>query len=258
MELLPSRSCILAAFEISWNQKSSGNAPVERRQVGTMSSGKLEQVGVGCPACSFAPLRPCSRSHVVWQERVGGAKHLDHALEHGTGLIRSNPAARSLNRDADEAEFRDRRGQELRAEPSSLSGEPNRDARMIGVVSPSPSDQQIDVEEVVHGKSDSISQTELVVSGGSSGPPEKAIDPTISHLMIWMGTSFRASPRARLRRNSDTESSASRACLRISSASSSVTLNESVFIGNTVLPNQALSNGGLMVGVQEQDRAEKG
>ncbi len=55
--------------------------------------------------------------------------------------------------------------------------------------------------------------------------------------MTWMDIVSNASPRARFRKNSETERSASRASLRISSASSSVTLNESVLIGHIVLPN---------------------
>ena len=90
--------------------------------------------------------------------------------------------------------------------------------------------------QVVHGNESSISLTEAVVSGGSSGEPAKTLAPV--RLLRTSLTAARACPppRALRRRNSDRLSFDRRALVRRIRASSSVTLDDNVCMrcdGNT-------------------------
>ena len=46
------------------------------------------------------------------------------------------------------------------------AGDPVNDSLMVQVIGPAPGYEEIDVEQVFHGKSERISRTDSVVSGG--------------------------------------------------------------------------------------------
>ena len=96
------------------------------------------------------------------------------------------------------------------------------------VIGPPPRDEDIDIEEVLHGKSERSSRTDSVVSGGWSSGAAKIIAPVCRQRTrrgfrgLWVGR------LARRRRYSETLIPSFFACDLIKRASSSLTLNEIV------------------------------
>jgi hypothetical protein len=107
---------------------------------------------------------------------------------------------------------------------------------MIHMIGPTPGDKHIHVEKVLHGKSASSSRTDSVVSGAWFSNAAKISAPVRGQRIRRGALLTGGSALERRRKYSETLNPSFLACLRISRASSSVTLNVIVTIGNTVLP----------------------
>jgi len=99
---------------------------------------------------------------------------------------------------------------------------------VIGVLFPSPSHQHVNVEQVFHGKSASISRTVSVVSGRAPAGDEKIFAPVCSQRTRRTGSDGLPLPKARPRTYSDRVIFLLRASDFIRRASSRVTLNVNV------------------------------
>lgn len=144
--------------------------------------------------------------------------------------------AGALDGNADKTKLRNRRGQQKRFPTPLHLGDPRGSPRMLGMISPAPSHEQIHIEEVPHGKSASRPRTDSVVRGALSGAGAKIMAP-----VYWHGTrpilpGRSASGCARLRRYSETDMFWLLASSRIWRASTAETLNVIVGMGNTVIP----------------------
>jgi len=108
---------------------------------------------------------------------------------------------------------------------------------MLGMIRPSPSDQNVHIEQEFHqGKSTSISRTPRVVSGAVPGELSKIIAPVNSQRTRRSVPADGVVPVALRRRYSDRVVRSAFAKERIIRASSSLTLKVMVFTGNTVIP----------------------
>ena len=202
-----------------------------------MTYGQSHEMGVGGSGCAGAPQRPWpGRGLIVGQERVFPAKSSKHSFQRFGNLFNGEQSSSALKRDPDEAQFRNRRGCQRRSPFRFRRGNPSRRPGMIHMIGPSPSDQNVDIEQVFHhGKSDSISRTFPVVSGFWPDGA-KIIAPVYSQRTLCGGSEDCGSALAWRRRYSDRLVRCFFARERISRASSSLTLNEMVCIwyyGNT-------------------------
>jgi hypothetical protein len=103
------------------------------------------------------------------------------------------------------------------------------------MISPRPGDKGVHVQELVHGKSDSISFTDSRLRGAYSGLPSNTGAP-VNFALTTCGGGEEVGV-ARRRRYSETEIPAAFACWRISYASPSRTLKVSAIMGKTVIPS---------------------
>ena len=155
------------SIPLPWgNEKRAGDSCVERGQLRSVCCGELQKVGIGCPRCSRTPFRKSTRGLIVGELDVPSAQGGHHAGQRLCCLLDSHAASGPLHRDPYEAEFRDGGGHQLYRLPSSEDANPRRGPLMIDVIGPAPGDQDVDVQQVIHGKSDSSSRTASVVSGG--------------------------------------------------------------------------------------------
>src|SRR5438552_18995457 len=105
---------------------------------------------------------------------------------------------------------------------------------MLDVVRPTPGDENIDIREILHGKSERSSRTDSVVSGGWFSGGAKIIAPVCGQRTRRGARDGGIGVLARRRRYSETLMPSFLADDRISRASSLVTLKVIVIIGNTV------------------------
>src|SRR5712691_13175544 len=95
---------------------------------------------------------------------------------------------------------------------------------MVDVIGPTPGDQDVDIQEVFHGKSDRSSRTDSVVSGGWFSGAAKIIAPVCGQRTFRGFLEAGIETLARRRRYSETLIRSFLARDRIRRASSSVTL----------------------------------
>jgi hypothetical protein len=163
------------------------------------------------------------------------AEEGEHAFQCFRSIVDRKLAGCSLHRNAHKAEFQNGRSEKCRSATGFHYGNPRCHPPVICVIHPTPSHQHIHVQQVFHGKSESISRTDSVVKGGWLGNGAKIIAPVNSHRTRVNAAGFGPTPPARCLRYSERLNFALFDKERIFRASSSVTLKLSVFIGNTVL-----------------------
>ncbi len=146
-----------------------------------MSFCQLEKVSIRGPRCMMAPLREVTCPPVVDQKTMTDSQGSHHACQRFARLFHRHESFRALDRNPHEAEFWDRRHQQDRGLLLSDGGDPSHSPLMLDVIGPTPSDEDIDIQEVFHGKSERSSRTDSVVSGGYQRatsiktPPEHGI-----------------------------------------------------------------------------------
>ncbi len=165
----------------------------------------------------------------------------DHRCQGVHCVGKGQPAPGSLQRNPDKPQLRNRRGEEDYPAFPLRRANPGSGPFVLDVVRPSPGDQHIDIEKVLHGNSVSISRTRSVVSGGSSGRGAKISAPVWAQ-RVFFTIRWDGSPIDRRLRNSETVKRSRLARRRICRASSSDTLKLIVFIRITVLPYGPMSN----------------
>src|SRR5438552_5862482 len=107
---------------------------------------------------------------------------------------------------------------------------------MLDVVRPTPGDENIDIREILHGKSERSSRTDSMVSGGWFSGAAKIIAPVCGQRTRRGFREAGIETLARRRRYSERLIRSFLARDRIRRASSSVTLNVIAAISNTALP----------------------
>jgi hypothetical protein len=105
------------------------------------------------------------------------------------------------------------------------------------MIRPTPGDEDIYIEQILHGKSARYRRTESVVSGGSPASGAKIMAPVLEQWMSGCVLFFEERLSARRRRYSETVSFACRALARIDRASSWETLKLNVSMRITVIPS---------------------
>ena len=116
-----------------------------------MSFCQLEKVSIRGSRCMKAPLREVSGSPVVGQKNMPGSQGSHHACQRFARLLHRHASCRALDRNPHEAEFWDRRRQQDRALLLSGGGDPRHRPLMVDVIGPTPSDEDIDIQEVASG-----------------------------------------------------------------------------------------------------------
>jgi len=219
------------------NHKSSGNAGVERGKFGVVGLREGEKVGIRRPCGSLTPRWPGPGIQVIREKLMRLAQRIDHAFKNGSGLRCGHFARTSLHGHTDESKFWNGGSQDPGAIPLENSGDPMVDPIMVGMIPPSPGDQDVDVEKVFHGNWLNISRTVSWFNGGMSASPLKAGAPVATLTLSSAVPVVCAEERSLRLRYSDMVNFARRACVRMARSSSSVTLNVMVFTGNTVILN---------------------
>ena len=112
----------------------------------------------------YAPIRPVKSIGSIRPETVAFTQRSEHSPKGLRSFRNRDQAPTSPHRNPDKAELGNCRGQEqfVRGE----RGNPRCYPGVLYVVGPAPSDQDIDIDKVVHGKSAESSFTASLVNGG--------------------------------------------------------------------------------------------
>lgn len=199
---------------------------------------KGKQVGIGSPSGTFAPCWQVCPTLVVGNKSVSFAEACEHPVERGANVFDGDRSGGPLHGNSDKSQFRNWRSQELSIRLISFVPNPLGHATVIGVLFPPPGHQYVDIEQIFHGKSASISRTVSVVSGGAPAGEEKILAPVCSQRSRRTGLGGFLSFRARLRTYSERVIFPALASVRIRRASSIVTLKVRV---GMVLPYYRIS-----------------
>ena len=142
-----------------------------------MSFRQSEKVGIRGPRCMMAPIREVTGWPVVGQKNMTGSQGSHHACQRFARLLYRDASSRALDGNPHETEFWDRRRQQHRGFLLSGGRDPCNCPLMLDVIGPTPCNQDIDIQEVFHGKSVRSSRTDSVVSGGWFSGAAKIIAP---------------------------------------------------------------------------------
>ena len=187
-------------------------------------------MSVGRAGCTLTPRRPNSGWLIVWEKFVLPAPLPQHSIQHCPRLCGGDFALAPLDGYAHKSQLRNRRSQQRIVAILQHCRQPFGDLKMLRMVRPTPRHQNIYIQQEPHGNEAIISCTDSVVSGGKYGAAAKIVTPVRAQRVVVTEGSGAAAFFARLRRNSETLSRSRFANSRIARASSSVTLNVSVFM----------------------------
>lgn len=194
-----------AAVRSSGEHVRAGNRGVLGGQGRPMPAGEEAQVGIGGPGGSPAPVGPGGRRLVIGQEAVAGAESGEHPGQQASCLLGQRAPTGALDGDADETQFRNRRGGKLGGPRSLQLSNPPGNPVVVGMIRPAPSHEQVHVEKVPHGKSASRWRTDSVSRAGSPAAEPKMMDPVWPHSTRGIGPEDSGCGWACRRRNSDTD-----------------------------------------------------
>jgi hypothetical protein len=159
---------------------------------------------------------------------MGVAEACEHSIERYAGFLDGDRPGGPLHGHSDKSKLWDGRSQELSVWLAAFATNPSSNALMTGMFFPPPGHQQVDIEQIFHGKSASISRTVSVVSGRAPAGEENIITPVCSQRSRRTRLGVLPPFRARLRTYSERVILFPLASVRIRRASSIVTLKVSV------------------------------
>ena len=165
---------------------------------------ELEKVAVGGPRGRLAPRGEVARGTVIGEKGMTRSQGCQHARQCFAGLVHRDPSSGSLDGNSHEAKLRNGRRQQYRGRLSFDRGNPGHGPLMLHMIGPTPGDENIDVQEIFHGKSERNSRTDSVVSGGWFSSAAKIIAPVCGQRTCRGFRGEAATLPARRRRYSET------------------------------------------------------
>lgn len=95
------------------------------------------------------------------------AQLLQHAFQNSASQRCCNLTAAALHGNTDKTQLRNGRCEQHVGTGSFDSGNPAGNTLVFCMITPPPGDEDVDIQKIVHGKSDSISPTLCVVRAGA-------------------------------------------------------------------------------------------
>ena len=111
---------------------------------------------------------------------------MPQTTENLRGLVDGYPPGDAVYGHAHETDFRNWRGEKPGVAVILPLRDPVNGTGVVHVVAPAPSDEDVDIKQVIHGKSARIARVDSTVSAGKSSAAAKIVAPVTEHFRSWI------------------------------------------------------------------------